>query len=317
MVVNGRSLLVSVIIVTHNWKDKLCRLLQSVFKSEYQPIEVVVVDDCSSDGTENMIRLDFPKVRFVRNNRELELSACRNIGAKVSNGLYLFFVDDDNVVDKEAVSILVDTFERTNDFGVLGPLAYYYCKPTLVWGAGTRRGRFTQFSRFIGHNELKNKEEFSYNECDDFSNAFMVKRNAFVAIHGFDAYGFPSHLGEADFCRRIKLYGFGKVVLDPRAVVWHDIPIMAANQAFSRYLPRPVVAYEWERNRIILQRKYGSLIDFVSFIVLFEPLYVGVFLVLTSSVNCSFAKKFKVISRMLRGIRDALVSGDKISERFF
>jgi GT2 family glycosyltransferase len=316
MVLNGRSLLVSVIIVTHNRKDKLSCLLNSVFKSEYQPIEVIVVDDCSSDGTDVMIKREFPAVTFIRNNQELELAASRNLGVKLSHGSYLFIIDDDNIIESKTIKNMVRTLDLRSSIAVLGPIAYYACNPEIIWGAGTKRGRFSQFSKFLGHNQAKGAwENNSLIECDDFSNAFMVRQDAFRAIGGFDACCFPSHLGEADFCRRIKLCGFGKVVLDPQAIVWHDIPIMAANQAFSRYLPRVSVAYEWERNRVILQRKYGSLMDYVSFMVLFEPVYIGIFLILMLSISCSFSKKAKVISRMFRGVRDALVFGDRFCER--
>jgi glycosyltransferase involved in cell wall biosynthesis len=66
---------VSVVIPTHNGKEKVARCVRSVFNTSYPNIEVIVVNDCSEDGTAHRVRQLFPSVRIVRHESERLLSA--------------------------------------------------------------------------------------------------------------------------------------------------------------------------------------------------------------------------------------------------
>ncbi len=297
--------LVSVIIPTCNRKRKLIRLIRSVRKSSYDKLEVVVVDDCSTDGTMNYVRNSFPQIKFVRNNCELETPTCRNLGARLSTGSLLFFIDDDNVVDPNTISYLVATITRYKQVGVLGPLAYYFSERNLIWCAGTKRNGVTQYSRFVGHNKSDSGNYKVCIECDEFPNAFMVRRQIFEGVGGFDSLAFPSQLSEGDFCARVKKLGYGRVLLEPRAVVWHDTPVMSAFQAFSRKKLRHSLDYQWERSRILLKKRNSSILSFIVFSVLVEPLYVLLFVALVMGSRQNFRSRFQSVSRMLKGLIDA------------
>ena len=87
----------SVVIPTHNRKEKLKRCLAAVTTQMYPVYEVIVVDDGSSDGTSAMVARDFPEVHIVRQATSQGPAAARNQGIRQASGDVIAFTDDDCV----------------------------------------------------------------------------------------------------------------------------------------------------------------------------------------------------------------------------
>ena len=83
---------VSVIIPTYNRKDTLKRAIDSVLNQTFQDLEIIIVDDCSTDGSLEYITELYGEVEhliYVRNQKNMGPSASRNIGAAYANGKYI------------------------------------------------------------------------------------------------------------------------------------------------------------------------------------------------------------------------------------
>ncbi|MBI3585373.1 MAG: glycosyltransferase family 2 protein [Nitrospinae bacterium] len=93
-------MLVSYIILTRNRKGEVVKALRSVRNQDYTSKEIIVVDNASSDGTAEMIKKDFPDVRYYRMNSNIGACAGRNIGIKEAKGDILIFLDDDAIFEK-------------------------------------------------------------------------------------------------------------------------------------------------------------------------------------------------------------------------
>ena len=99
---------VSVIIITHNRKESLLKALESVISSNYpsDALEIIVVDDASHDGTTEIVRRIYgSRLKIIRNEKEMFLSASRNIGFNLSTGTYILSMDDDCILEKNAIFI--------------------------------------------------------------------------------------------------------------------------------------------------------------------------------------------------------------------
>ncbi|MBF0623187.1 MAG: glycosyltransferase family 2 protein [Magnetococcales bacterium] len=96
----------SVIIPAFNAVPTLARCLEAVLASDYQPLEVIVVDDGSRDGTARLVEQDFPGVRLLRQANQGAAGA-RNSGARLARGSLWYFLDSDVVVEPRTIGQLV------------------------------------------------------------------------------------------------------------------------------------------------------------------------------------------------------------------
>ena len=91
---------ISVVIPSYNRKEFLKRSIDSAINQTKEPLEIIVVDDGSTDGTEAMIKNDYDFVKFIKQKNK-GVSAARNIGIKVSIGEWICFLDSDDEWKKD------------------------------------------------------------------------------------------------------------------------------------------------------------------------------------------------------------------------
>jgi glycosyltransferase involved in cell wall biosynthesis len=100
----------SVVVPVWNGELGLARCLEALTSSTYKALEIVVVDDCSTDATARIAR-EFD-VRYIRSSKRLGPANARNIGARNTIGDILVFVDADVVLPADGLQMIADDFER-------------------------------------------------------------------------------------------------------------------------------------------------------------------------------------------------------------
>ena len=302
--------LVSVIIPTHNRKNKLIRLIDSILQSNYpkEKLEIIVVDDASTDGTYKEIKKKFPEVKIIRNEKELFPAGSRNVGIKNAKGEYIFLIDDDNIVDKNCILELIKTFKSNQKMGVVAPIMYYLKVPNRIWCAGIGRSMITSLTKIIGRDEIDNGQYRSLIESKDFPNVFMVKREVIKKVGLFDDRTFPIHYEEADFGERVRRAGY-RVVCNPKAKVWHDIPLSEEVEDKPRlfHCHNELRAYYCGRNRIIFHKKYSKWWQFLIFISIYNWLFTLYYLrVILLGSKKPFKERLKVAKAYLKGVVEGM-----------
>ncbi len=112
--------LVSVVIPTRNRKKELATAIESCLAQSYQPLEILVLDDASDDGTEAAVRESFPEVRFFREETNRGAAALKNRGFREARGEFVFGIDDDAYyTDAATVGEVVGEFLREPNTAVL------------------------------------------------------------------------------------------------------------------------------------------------------------------------------------------------------
>ena len=105
---------VSVVIPTRNRSSLLSRTLASVLRQQHVAIEVIVVDEASTDGTAALLRaLNDERVRVIRHEKPLGVSSARNRGAAAARGAWLAFVDDDDLWAPDKLAAQLDAAQST------------------------------------------------------------------------------------------------------------------------------------------------------------------------------------------------------------
>lgn len=225
---------ISVIILSFNTKEYLKNLLTSIKKTDTQNsrLEVIIVDNASTDGTSLMVKKNFPKVTLVENKENLGFAQACNQGARLARGKYLLFLNSDTKIGKKTLVKMINFFEENNS------VAAATCKLTLPpdkldpachrgfptpWNAfcyftGLEK-LFPNLKIFSGyHQRWKNQD--SVHEVEVISGAFfMIRKKIFEKLGGFDEQFFM-YAEDIDLCKRIKDKGY-KIFYYPLTRVIH------------------------------------------------------------------------------------------------
>ncbi len=104
----------SIIISTYNRKDMLAEALDSVLKQSQKSLEVLIIDDCSTDGTEEFVKtITDSRVHYFRNEKNSGPEFNRSYGLRQSRGKYITFLDDDDYyTDYDFYSKAIKIFEE-------------------------------------------------------------------------------------------------------------------------------------------------------------------------------------------------------------
>lgn len=111
---------VSVVILTHNRKDLLQQSLRSVLQLDWPELEIIVVDNVSTDGTLEMVQQEFGEsVRVIRRTVDSP-TAGRNEGFRSAKGDFIFSLDNDMIVsDRRAVHKAIALFKQLPNLGLI------------------------------------------------------------------------------------------------------------------------------------------------------------------------------------------------------
>lgn len=109
----------SVIIPAYNREETISRAIRSVRKQTYQDFQIIVVDDCSDDGTRQRVReMDVDRLTLIQHEQNKGANAARNTGIEAANGDFICFLDSDDELDEQYLQTVVTTFqEHSTDCG--------------------------------------------------------------------------------------------------------------------------------------------------------------------------------------------------------
>lgn len=125
--------------VTVNWNraEDTLECITSLYRSTYENLSILVVDNGSTDGSRELISLNYPQVEQIHNSENLGFARGYNIGMQkaVSSGaIFVFIINNDATVDPETISSLVKHAQP--QVGMLAPLINYSDDPEVIWSSG-------------------------------------------------------------------------------------------------------------------------------------------------------------------------------------
>jgi hypothetical protein len=111
--------LVSAIVLSYNRRDETRECLQSIRAQDYGEIELVVLDQGSTDGSAEMVERDFPDARLLRVAGNIGACAGRNRALEEAAGWYVMQVDNDATISPNTARAMVDRLEAEEDLGII------------------------------------------------------------------------------------------------------------------------------------------------------------------------------------------------------
>lgn len=213
------NLTVSVIIVSWNAKDYLAKCLDSLAANPGRhALEVIVVDNDSSDGSPELVQERYPTTRLIRSGANLGFAKANNIGLAASRGDVLMLVNSDVEVLPGCIDGLVEHLRSDRSLGMVGPriiggdgLLQRSCRsfPTLwnmfcrALGLDSVLGRYKLFSGY----SMRYWSQLDTRHVDILTGCFWaVTREAYEDVGGLDE-GFFIYGEDMDWCKRFWLKG--------------------------------------------------------------------------------------------------------------
>lgn len=209
---------VSVIIPTSNSKQLVIQCLYSIARAVYQNLEIIVVDNASSDGTSNLILERFPNVKILRSERNLGYAIGNNLGIRNSSGTYLILLNDDTLVDPHFISGLIEGMEA-EPRAALGSCKIYGMRGKVLQYAGGFMSK-TGYPIMRGCWEEDKGQYDRLEEVEWASGACMVIRRKYLEEIGLFDESFRFYYEDTDLSFRARKAGY-KVLYIPMASIKH------------------------------------------------------------------------------------------------
>lgn len=170
---------VSVIIPAYNSGKTILRALHSVFNQSLIPIEVIVVDDGSSDNTAALVRENYPDAKLIL-QKNAGAAAARNAGAKASSGEFIAFLDSDDFWHKQKLEFQSSIFKDHTDIGMCSTTCMFFTEQSLL----DNRSNLDQPITEILYDRIPFSQVFRYPYLGTPS--VMLRKTMFEQIGGFN-----------------------------------------------------------------------------------------------------------------------------------
>ncbi len=233
------SPLVSIVIVTWNRRDDVLETIRSIREQSYQNVEIVVVDNASTDGTVEELQRNHSEIKVICLQENLGASAGRNPGITAAQGEIVFLLDSDASLGKDTIRNAVRKFQSQSNIGVIA------CK---VVNASTKQIDRTAGWIFSEKDKLDQDREFlsfSFSEC-----GCAFRKEVFVDAGLFWEALFFGGEGE-DLSLRIWDAGYA-ILYSPDCIIYHRVsPIERVTGSNRQYFKLRnmlyiyIVRYPW------------------------------------------------------------------------
>ncbi len=224
--------MLSVCVVNWNTRDLLRACLQSLYRyPPSEPIEVIVVDNASADGSAAMVRAEFPQVVLIANSENLGYARGNNQAMQRAQGEFILLLNPDTEVFEDTLDNALAFMRAHPDAGAIGakqlfpdgrvqPSVRGFPTPANLLFEVSGLARLFPKSRRLGGYRMR---WFTYDavaEVDQPMATFLMTRRAVIEQVGLMDEAFPLFFNDVDWCYRIRQAGW-KIYFVPRVRILH------------------------------------------------------------------------------------------------
>jgi hypothetical protein len=217
----------SVVVVSWNVKALLAGCLDSLYQQGPDDLEVLVIDNASTDGTPAMLSESYPQVRVLESQRNLGFGAANNLGIRQCRGQYVLLLNPDTVLKPGAIAALLGFLQAHPAAGAVGPKILnpdgslqYSCSPAPTLQSEASRLLHLPGMRPDGYYPMEGWDQQQPHRTQVLLGAcLLLPRQALEQVGGFDEEYFM-YSEEVDLCYRLAQAGW-ELYWHPAAQVVH------------------------------------------------------------------------------------------------
>ena len=220
---------ITLIITNWNGSDLLRECLPTVLKAvEYDHglYEVMVIDDCSTDNSLEVLTEEFPEVRAEKTPQNLGFQEANNYGVRLAESKIVMPMNNDIKLDPKALYYLARHFANKDVFAVSGKI-FAFDQTTFLYG---NRGGYFQKGHFHLYEKPPEDNSQTLFAC---GGALMVNRQKYLELGGFDSMYHPLYYEEIDLSYRALKRGW-KVHYEPQSIAYHKVQATITRQEKRR-----------------------------------------------------------------------------------
>lgn len=222
------------IIINHYKSPEVLKLcLRYLKQNAPKDAEFIVTDSETTEKTENMMRYDFPEIKFLSESKNIGFAKSVNKGVRNANGEFLLIINADVIVsDKNAIPKLLEYFSNNPNIGIIGPRllningehqfsCFHFYSPLTILARRTPFGKTMwgkkELDRFLMRAGLQYEKSVSVDWI--MGSAMLVRKSALQKV-GLMSEDYFMYMEDVDWCRKFWENGF-KVVYFPQSFFYH------------------------------------------------------------------------------------------------
>ena len=210
--------LVSVIVLNYNAGKLLLNCIESIKKSAYKNLEIIVVDNISTDKSQKICKEKYPDIKLIQNDENFGYCEGNNIGIREAEGDYIIILNPDTIVESNWIEELISAYNKFGE-GLYQPKHLSLNEKTVYMSAGNMLNIFG----FGYAREKGNKDENQFNKIEEISYAsgtcLFTSSNVLKKVGLFDPFIFLYH-DDLDLGWRASQLGI-KSYYVPTSIIYH------------------------------------------------------------------------------------------------
>lgn len=286
------SPVISFITVDYNGLQDTKELVQSILEHVHSvTYEIIIVDNASKvDDAKAICEIYGDKVTTIRSEKNLGFAGGNNLGLKQAKGDYIFFINNDTVIEEDHLNELILSFKEGNQIGGISPKIRFAYPPQHIQYAGfTDLSSITLRNRGIGFDE-EDKGQYNTPAPTFFLHgaAMIIKREVIEKV-GPMSDVFFLYYEEMDWCARIRRAGY-QLKYEPCQTIFHK-------ESRSTGKSSPLQVYYLNRNRLLYAWRNLKGIH-----CLLSLIYLSTIPVLKNSLQYILRRQFRLAFNIYKAI---------------
>ena len=247
----------SIITINYNGLEDTCALIETIPFND--KMEVIVVDNASTNGEASEIERRCPYVKIIRNDQNLGFAGGNNLGIKAAKGKYIFLINNDTIFKDFNVQALIDRLESSDKIGIVCPkIRFTWGNNPIQYAGYTHLSKITVRNQAVGFGEEdEGQYEIAHPTPYAHGAAMLIKREAIEKV-GLMPECYFLYYEELDWSMMFTRAGY-QIWYEPACTIYHK-------ESQTTGLNSPLRTYYITRNRLLLvKRNYTGINKYLAY----------------------------------------------------